>query len=455
MGNLIAQPAKKKVARPAQDEFDRYTEAFVYDKKFEWGSKKAARHVQRKAKTVIAKRKIAHPIPPPPKISEKPVSKTTRQRAKRQKPDARIEVPAMDDQTAEEKAEKIPPSSELNERIEKAMERTDKIQKALPPKKERLLFQPVLIEPLHKRLLYMNPGDEKIQMAVYSIVNGFELPKWAVAYRKRLSVKKGVLHFDITAGKSLPFAFSDQKRQTVKRLYYDPKKPATIHPITDEIRKKYCNVTTRNVTKILRTFETYQRNFRRRRPPKVLGRMNLTAPGILAIDMFFPSKLLGWRKMNCLACMDTWSRFCRVYALPKKDFASVEAALTLFVQEFVALGHLPRRCLADKGTDLSAAKKVMEKFRLARDKGPMVLHSQTGTPINIIEAMNAQIQRRMQIFRTARITDDPSVLLEDIANQINTQRRPDRGNLTPLELLQLTPGERQQVNEIYTPYVHS
>jgi len=62
MGNLIAQPAKKKVARPAQDEFDRYTEAFVYDKKFEWGSKKAARHVQRKAKTVIAKRKIAHPI---------------------------------------------------------------------------------------------------------------------------------------------------------------------------------------------------------------------------------------------------------------------------------------------------------------------------------------------------------------------------------------------------------
>ncbi len=65
---------------------------------------------------------------------------------------------------------------------------------------------------------------------------------------------------------------------------------------------------------------------------------------------------------------------------------------------------------------------------------PMVLHSQTGTPINIIEAMNAQIQRRMQIFRTARITDDPSVLLEDIANQINTQRRPDRGNLTPLEL---------------------
>ena len=186
------------------------------------------------------------------------------------------------------------------------------------------------------------------------------------------------------------------------------------------------------------------------RPPKVLGRMNLTAPGILAIDMFFPSKLLGWRKMNCLACMDTWSRFCRVYALPKKDFASVEAALTLFVQEFVALGHLPRRCLADKGTDLSAAKKVMEKFRLARDKGPMVLHSQTGTPINIIEAMNAQIQRRMQIFRTARITDDPSVLLEDIANQINTQRRPDRGNLTPLELLQLTPGERQQVNETYT-----
>ena len=42
----------------------------------------------------------------------------------------------LDDQTEEEKAEKIPPSSELNERVEKANERTEKLEKALPAKKK-------------------------------------------------------------------------------------------------------------------------------------------------------------------------------------------------------------------------------------------------------------------------------------------------------------------------------
>ena len=178
--------------------------------------------------------------------------------------------------------------------------------------------------------------------------------------------------------------------------------------------------------------------------------MTLTQPGILACDMFFPSKLLGWRKMNCLAVMDTWSRFCRCYALPTKDFKSVERALTMFCQEFAALGHLPRRMLADRGSDLAAAKKVMETYRLKKDRDvPLVLHSATGTPINIIEAMNSQIQRRMQVFRTAGLTDDPSVLLDDITDQINSQRRPDRGNLTPLQLLALNDRQRSTINATY------
>jgi hypothetical protein len=277
-----------------------------------------------------------------------------------------------------------------------------------------------------------------------------ELPKWAAPYASQLSVQGDRLYFDVF-GKPMPFAYSSEKREKVKRLYFDPKKASTIQPLTDALREMYCNITKRDVTTILKTLETYQRNFMRHRPPKVLGRMNLTQPGILAIDMFFPSKLLGWRKMNCLACMDTWSRFCRCYALPTKDFKSVERALTMFCQEFTALGHLPRRILADKGSDLAAAKKVMEIYRKQKDgNAPLVLHSQTGTPINIIEAMNSQIQRRMQVFRTAGLTDDPSVLLEDITDQINTQKRPDRGNLTPLELLALTRDERLEVNRIYT-----
>ena len=56
----------------------------------------------------------------------------------------------------------------------------------------------------------------------------------------------------------------------------------------------------------------------------------------------------------------------------------------------------------------------------------------------------------MQVFRTAGLTDDPSNLLEDICDQINNQRRPDRGNLTPLQLLALTAGERLEINKIYS-----
>ena len=56
----------------------------------------------------------------------------------------------------------------------------------------------------------------------------------------------------------------------------------------------------------------------------------------------------------------------------------------------------------------------------------------------------------MQVFRTAGLTDDPSVLLTDVCDQINNQKRPDRGNLTPLQLLALTAAERHEVNRIYT-----
>ena len=65
-----------------------------------------------------------------------------------------IPVPNQDDQSEDEKLEKIPKSSELNERVEKALERTNKLEKALTViPKQRLLFQPILMEPKQKQLL--------------------------------------------------------------------------------------------------------------------------------------------------------------------------------------------------------------------------------------------------------------------------------------------------------------
>ena len=433
------KPTQKRKGKRAvrQKRLERYTEAFLTDdRSYEDNAQVATQNQRRDAKRFVKKQEA-------PGVDLKSKKPPIQKKFKKQ------DV-MKDDRTSEEKEAQIPKSSELSERIEEAQKRVDKVLTEIPKKRARFLFQPKLMETPQRRMLFMNPGDEKIRMCVYSITHSMELPKWARPYTSLLSVQGDTLYFDVM-GKPMPFAYSDQKRSLVKRLYFNPKKASTIQPITDDLRKQFCNITKRDVTRILKTFETYQRNFMRHRPPKVLGRMVLTQPGILACDMFFPSKLLGWRKMNCLAVMDTWSRFCRCYALPRKDFKSAEVALTRFCQEFTALGHLPRRMLADRGTDLSAAKKVMETYRKKKDgQGPMVLHSAAGTPINIIEAMNSQIQRRMQVFRTSGLTDDPSVLLDDITDQINSQKRPDRGNLTPLELLALTPAERQAVNRIYT-----
>ncbi len=442
--SIPEQQQKKNFPRTSEDKrLDKYTEAFVFDKPYKKprtkfqvvdvsGREKFGYKEKRKVFKKIEQRSVKHPP------TEKPI-----ELKKMSKPPK-----IKDDLTPEEKKKIIPQSSDLNERLEKALARSEKIQKSLPLK-SKLPFRAVRLTGRHRSLLFINPSDESIEMCIYSLNNDFQLPKWAVPLILQLSASEDRLFFNVD-GKDLPFAFQFEKRKAVKKLYFNPKKPSTIQPITDALRGKYCNITKRDVTRILRTFETYQLNFQRRRPPKILGRMSMQNPGVLACDMFFPSKLHGWRKMNCLAVMDTWSRFCRCYALPTKDKKSVVSALTLFCKEFAAHGHLPRRMLADRGTDLRGAYDVMEMYRQAKDKNnPLVLHTAAGTPVNIIEAMNSQIQRRMAVFRTARLTDDPAVLLTDVCDQINNQKRPDRGNLTPLQLLTLSAEERRMVNATY------
>ena len=148
--------------------------------------------------------------------------------------------------------------------------------------------------------------------------------------------------------------------------------------------------------------------------------------------------------------MDIWSRFSRCYAIEQKNARLVKKAMTSFFQEFTSLGHLPRRLITDKGSELHIGTTLMEKYRLPRD-GTQTLHlrSYTGTPVNIVEAMNAQYQRRAELFRIANIHDDHADILYDISEQLNNQRRPCRGNLTPYQLLALSDAERKKINADY------
>ena len=335
-----------------------------------------------------------------------------------------------------------------NTALDKPQERVARIITAGKSKKPQPVFKTIPMGKAQRNLLFMNPGDKPIGEAIMALTRGGLMPEWTWPFRQYLYAKGGTLYFR-DGHIDLPFALQQEKRDEVKSLYFNPKEPSTIQPITDDLRGKFCNISRRNVTHILRSLETYQRNFGRRLPPKIASRTMLRQPGILAIDMFFPSTQLGWwGKFSCLTCMDTWSRFCRCYALEHKNYESTSRALTMFLQEFASFGFPPRRILADKGTDLAPAKELMERYRLDRDgNAPMVLHSKTGQPVLIVEALNAQLQRRMQVFRTANLTDDPSVLLEDITDQINNQKRPERGNLTPLQLLGLNGQERAMINK--------
>ena len=334
--------------------------------------------------------------------------------------------------------------------LEKPQQRVERIVTAKKSKRPQPVFTPIFLSKRRKQLLFMNPGEKPIMAATYALARGGPLPAWTTPFRWNLYLRGNELWFR-DQHVDLPMALPDEKRVEVKALYFNPKEPSTIQPITDELRGKFANISRANVISVLRSLETYQRNFGRRIPPKIASRTMLRQPGILAIDMFFPSAQLGWwGKFNCLCCMDTWSRFCRVYALEHKDYESTKRALNSFLQEFASFGFLPRRILADKGTDLAPAKELMERYRLPRDQNDdMVLHSKTGQPVLIVEALNAQVQRRMQVFRTSKLTDDPSVILEDITDQLNNQKRPDRGNLTPLQLLSLNGEQRAQVNTLH------
>ena len=336
--------------------------------------------------------------------------------------------------------------SGLNVKIEEPQDRVERI--LTEPVKKKLRknrqFYETVFSKNRKHLLFMNPGTDKIVEAHQALASNSELPLWALPFRENLHIEKGRLMFD-----NLPMATNEQKREAVKRQYFDPKGPSTILPIAGVLREKFANISKGNVTRILRSLETYQRNFGRRRPPNIMGRMSLKNPGIIAMDMFFPTrKIAGWEgKWSCLTCMDCWSRYTHVYACVDKKFATVEKAMTMFLQEFASFGFMPRRILSDRGTDMAPAKKVMERYRTGKDgNNAMVVHSETAQPVNIVESMNSEVQRHLQVFRTSGLTDDPTVLLEDISYAINHKKRAARGNLSPIQLLSLNKEERERVN---------
>ena len=397
---------------------------------------------------------------PPPR----PLLKTKRQRAaksvtmkpepRRLKQELKRERSVLKEERQVEQFEKDPnwnsvlkdeePVDEDEKRAEVRAEAIGKAPAKQRAKKVRHPLEPAAVSRKRKHLLFMNPGTDKILDCARAINANESLPLWAEPFRNHLTAEGSTLLFD-----GLPMATKEQKREVVKLSYFDPKGASTILPITERLRDQYANVSKNDVRNILRSLETYQRNFRRRLPAKVLGRMVLNKPGVIMMDTFYPSrKVDGWfGNYSCLCCMDAWSRYSHVYVNEKKDKLTIGKGIERFLAEFASKGHMPRMILMDKGSELKAAAGAIEKYRTK--PGNLVHNSVTGQPVLMVENMQSQYQRRMAVFRTASLTDDPSVIMDDISEHLNNQRRPDRGNLTPVQLLTLSSAERKEINERY------
>ena len=152
MGNIWNVPTPKRQTKTRT--LGNYLHAIVYDEPLEYHDKdrpKGNIQIIRKRKGIVTPQQNA-PFPNR-KEQKKGVRKRMRERDKKhpappdqqsRSPEKRNGLkdkiqkapPKLDDQTEEEKTEKIPKSSMLNERVERAMKRTDKLVKALPLKKK-------------------------------------------------------------------------------------------------------------------------------------------------------------------------------------------------------------------------------------------------------------------------------------------------------------------------------
>ena len=294
------------------------------------------------------------------------------------------------------------------------------------------------VSPKRRQFLFLNVGDESI----LRFING-ERPPWTNLFQNELSMVQNRAYFE-----GLPILLRDERRNLVKKTYFDPGAPTSVYNIHEYLSSRAANITRREVARILNTLEVYQRMRSRQLPHKITGRVETTSPGFLAADTIYPSEKHGWPRGTVIfTIVDMWSRYSGAYLLSDKQKGTVAKAFKAYLEGFRRLSTVPPRLLMlDKGSELKGLDEVMEQHSRKR---PCVFRSLTGQPVNIIEGYNAQLQRMCQVYREAGIVSRFDDILYLVVNAINNQARKDRMGYTPVELLQMGKAMRQEVNANY------
>lgn len=288
-----------------------------------------------------------------------------------------------------------------------------------------------------KQFLFLKISDTKI---LEYITGGTS--KWTNLFKDNLTIKNSRAYFD-----GLPILYKSERKKKIKTTYFDPSKPTSQFAIYQYLLENYANITRKEVVRTLHSLELYQRMQTRSHPKKITGRIDVTAPGFLCADTIYPSKKNGFNKTVVFTVMDMWSRYGAAYIVTDKRASTIKKAFELFVDTFIQIsGVMPKKLFIDQGSELMMLDSTLEKYC---KKSPCVFRSLTAMPVHAIEGYNAILQRKIQIYKEANIISQFKDCLWLVTNSMNNEPVKDKMGYTPIQLLNLPPSMRAEVNNNY------
>ena len=307
---------------------------------------------------------------------------------------------------------------------------------------EELEFEEIAQPGVIKLFRWLRPGIVKQDMAKQWLLGKTKLrPRWTQGFGDELSLKGGRL---MVSG--LPVMSDAELRKHIKKTYYTPSLPITVEGVFDHLRERIANASRKQVHKVLNSLQTYQLLKPRRKPMVNTQTTMVYQPGRIGQDTFFPSKKYwNGRVYPVTVLADQWSGYTKAFLMGTEEAHYSYYALKLFIQELQSeFGVRVNQLLTDKGSEMAYDKQLEIDF-------PRIRHMQspTGNAVPFIEAKVKLIQSRLWVARTAY---DGKVLtiadiLDDTIADINSTKRPTRGNLTPTQLLKITPNMRGFINQ--------
>ena len=287
---------------------------------------------------------------------------------------------------------------------------------------------------------WLRPGIAKQDQAKQWLLGKTkQRPRWTQGFGDNLSLQGGRL---MVSG--LPVMSEAELRKHVKKTYFTPSLPITVEGVFDHLRVRIANASRKQVHRVLNSLQTYQL-LKARRKPKVKTTM-VYQPGRIGQDTFFPSKKYwNGRVYPVTVLADQWSGYTKAFLMGTEEAHYSYYALKLFIQELQSeFGVQVNQLLTDKGSEMAYDRQLEADF-------PRIRHMQspTGNAVPFIEAKVKLIQSRLWVARTAY---DGKILtiadiLDDTIEDINSTKRPTRGNLTPRQLLKITPNMRGLINQ--------